>query len=81
MEFIFTFGIGMPLAGYYVRSKARSYGAARMKMFEIFGEKWAFQYEASYWDTILAYKPYAEKQWGDTINGMDIEEVESEQGR
>lgn len=81
MEYVFIFGIGHGLGGHYIRIKARSYGAARIKMFELYGEKWAFQYEATYWDTIHAYKPFAEKQFGETIDAMDIEEVESEQGR
>lgn len=47
-EWVFTFGSGQPLAGYYVRFSG-DFGEARRKMCEKFGNKWAFQYSASKW--------------------------------
>ena len=48
-EWVFTFGIGQPLAGYCIRI-AGTYGEARAKMWEQFGDRWAFQYGAEEWD-------------------------------
>lgn len=42
-NWIFTFGCGQEHAGCYVRIKG-TYGSAREKMFERFGDKWCFQY-------------------------------------
>lgn len=42
-NWIFTFGCGQPNAGCYVKIKG-TYSDARDKMFEMFGDKWAFQY-------------------------------------
>lgn len=46
---IFTFGCGQEHAGYYVRVFG-TYGEARAKMCEKYGDKWAFQYSAVEWD-------------------------------
>lgn len=40
----FTFGIGHEFAGHVQPIKADSPEAARQKMFEVYGKKWAFQY-------------------------------------
>lgn len=40
----FTFGVGQELAGHVQPIKAESAEAARAKMFEVYGKKWAFQY-------------------------------------
>lgn len=48
-EWIFTFGYGHALQGYYVRVKG-SYSEARRKMIEKFGLHWAFQYSAEDWE-------------------------------
>jgi hypothetical protein len=48
-EWIFTFGCGQKHAGKCVRIKG-TYGEARAKMFELFGEEWCFQYSAEEWD-------------------------------
>lgn len=48
-EWIFTFGSGMPLAGYCVRIEG-DYAEARLKMCEKFGTRWAFQYSAEEWE-------------------------------
>lgn len=48
-EWIFTFGYGQQHAGKCVRIKG-TFGEARAKMFELFGEKWCFQYSAEEWD-------------------------------
>lgn len=70
-EYVFTFGIGMPLAGHYIRIQAESYGAARQRMFELYGTEWAFQYYAEDWDRKVAMDEYGhiryEKQYGETI--------------
>lgn len=49
-EYIFTFGIGMPNAGHYIRIKADDYGAARRAMCELHGSEWAFQYDNDTWE-------------------------------
>lgn len=49
-EWIFTFGCGQgDLAGKCIRISGE-YGEARDKMFEMFGNKWAFQYSAEEWE-------------------------------
>lgn len=45
-EHIFTFGFGCSLANCFVAIEAESAGAAREKMFEVYGPRWAFQYES-----------------------------------
>lgn len=51
----FTFGMGHELAGHVQPIKADSPEAARDKMFELHGKKWAFQYsEQEYLDARLA---------------------------
>lgn len=46
--YIFTFGSGQPHAGEYVRIYG-TYGSARDKMFEKYGDRWAFQYTEEGW--------------------------------
>lgn len=46
--YIFTFGYGQEHAGHYVRLYG-TYSETRQKMFEMFGDKWAFQYEEQDW--------------------------------
>ena len=48
---IFTFGCGHEHAGYYVKVFGTLRGA-RDKMFEKYGDKWAFQYSAVKWDEL-----------------------------
>ena len=45
---IFTFGVGQQHEGKYVRIRG-TYGEARQKMFDLFGDKWAFQYSEKEW--------------------------------
>lgn len=45
----FTFGMNCPLEGYCQPIKAKSYRSAREKMFELHGNKWAFQYSEKEW--------------------------------
>jgi hypothetical protein len=46
----FTFCYGDPIHGGWCQPiKAASYGEARRKMFEMYGEKWAFQYSEEEW--------------------------------
>jgi len=42
-NWIFTFGMGQPHAGCYVKIKG-TYGSAREQMFKRFGDRWCFQY-------------------------------------
>lgn len=42
-EYIFTFGVGQENAGKYVRIRGNFF-TSRDKMFELYGEHWAFQY-------------------------------------
>jgi hypothetical protein len=49
-KYIFTFGCGQENAGHCQPIFAGSYGAAREKMFELHGEKWAFQYTGEEWE-------------------------------
>lgn len=51
----FTFGMGHELAGHVQPIMAENPEAAREKMFEVHGKKWAFQYsEKEYIDARLA---------------------------
>lgn len=45
----FTFGCGQKHAGHYVKIRG-TYGEARKKMFERFGDEWAFQYSEQEWN-------------------------------
>ena len=45
---IFTFGYGQRHAGQYVKIFG-TFGEARKKMFDLFGDKWAFQYSELEW--------------------------------
>lgn len=50
----FTFGLGQALQGHVQPIKAVSSAAAREKMIEVYGRKWAFQYsEKEYLDARL----------------------------
>ena len=53
-SWVFTFGCGRDIygdrAGKAVRIFADSYGDARRKMRERYGDKWAFQYSAEEWE-------------------------------
>jgi hypothetical protein len=49
--YIFTFGCGMQHAGKYVKIKG-TYGQARAKMFEKYGEDWSFQYSEDEWENM-----------------------------
>lgn len=46
---IFTFGCGQEHAGKYVRIYG-TFFEARHKMFERYGDKWAFQYSEDEWE-------------------------------
>lgn len=46
--YIFTFGYGHEHAGYYVKVYG-SYNTARRKMWEKYGDAWAFQYSYDEW--------------------------------
>ena len=48
-EWIFTFGCGQPNAGHCVRVKG-NLCEAREKMYEKYGEEWAFQYSLDEWE-------------------------------
>ena len=48
---IFTFGIGHENAGHYVKIEG-TYESARQKMFDRFGDKWAFQYSEKEWKNL-----------------------------
>lgn len=49
-EWVCTFGWGQTNAGCCVRITG-TYSEARQKMFDIYGDKWAFQYPAEEWDS------------------------------
>ena len=49
-EYIFTFGSGQDLEGYFVRIKGKDYFDCRRIMFEKFGEEWAFEYPLEKWN-------------------------------
>ena len=51
-DWIFTFGHGTRNAGTCVRIHG-TYGSAREKMFELFGNNWGFQYSAEEWENWL----------------------------
>jgi hypothetical protein len=51
-KFIFTFGIGQKHGGYCQPIFAKDYEAARNKMFELYENKWAFQYTNERWEEI-----------------------------
>ena len=53
---IFTFGSGQKHEGYYVKING-TYGEAREKMFDRYGEEWSFQYSEEQWDNWLKTKP------------------------
>lgn len=47
----FTFGYGQEHEGYYVKAQG-TYGGARQKMIDMFGDKWAFQYSEEEWNKL-----------------------------
>lgn len=48
----FTFCIGDTMGGKCQPIKAESFSAARAKMIEMYGTRWAFQYSMSEWEEI-----------------------------
>ena len=52
-EWVFTFGYDQPNQGHYVIFSG-TYGEARQKMCNKFGNKWAFQYSKKEWDEMYA---------------------------
>ena len=46
--YYFTFGSGQVHAGFYVRIWG-TYGSARSKMVDKYGDKWSFQYSEEQW--------------------------------
>ena len=50
MEYLFTFSGNHLKAGYCQPIFAEDYGKARMKMFDLFGDNWGFQYSRAEWD-------------------------------
>lgn len=52
---IFTFGCGQENAGKYVKIRG-TFQEARAKMFEKYGEEWAFQYSEKNWEEMKADK-------------------------
>lgn len=63
----FTFGYGHENAGYCVKIKG-SYGEARQKMFDRFGDQWCFQYSEEEW------KKYEKKKAAGTL-GYPLERL------
>ena len=53
---IFTFGSGQEHAGYFVKVKG-TFSSSRKKMFEKYGDMWAFQYSLEEWGEWLRRKP------------------------
>lgn len=53
---IFTFGQGQEHAGHIVKIKGTE-TSSRKKMFEKYGDKWAFQYTLEEWGEWLRKKP------------------------
>lgn len=58
-NWIFTFGSNSEFAGKYVKIFG-TYEGARAEMFEMFGDKWAFQYSEEAWQEIVANP---KRQW------------------
>ena len=50
--YVFTFGIGVPNGGRFVRVYG-TYEEARNQMFETYGRAWAFQYAEGQWKQVL----------------------------
>lgn len=70
----FTFCSDHALGGYCQPIKASSWGAARAKMFEMYGEKWGFQYSESEWQS-LKNDP---RRWYPLERELDLVVVEDE---
>ena len=49
---VFTFGVGQPNGGHYVKFFG-TYGSAREKMVNHFGRRWAFQYSLAEWERLV----------------------------
>ena len=47
--FIFTFGSGQLHAGCCVKITAPTWGAAKVKMLEMYGPNWCWQYDEEQW--------------------------------
>lgn len=65
----FTFGQGQQHQGHYVRIHG-TYNEARRKMFEKYGEEWAFQYSEEVW------KEMEEDPWRDYPMETELEVIE-----
>ncbi len=50
---VFTFGVGQPNGGHYVKFFG-THESARAQMVEHFGRVWSFQYTAEEWDRMVA---------------------------
>lgn len=55
-RWIFTFGSGQQHAGHYVVMEG-TWGEAREKMFEQYGEEWCMQYSEDEWNDWLLRRP------------------------
>ena len=55
-NWIFTFGVGQPYEGHYVKIYG-TFAQARDEMFRRFGREWAFQYSEEEWQAWLERKP------------------------
>lgn len=60
--FYFTFGVGQRLAYRVQPIEAESYDLAREAMFEMYGDKWAFQYDSKAWAEIERKRKEAGEQ-------------------
>ena len=49
IKYYFTFGFGQRYENCFTVIEANDYGEARDIMFEMFGKKWAFQYDEEHW--------------------------------
>lgn len=59
---VFTFGCGQEHYGYIVKVQG-TFSSARSKMFNKYGDKWAFQYSLEEWGAWLRQKPaWAEEE-------------------
>lgn len=74
-EWIFTFGCGQALAGKCVRISG-TYGEARQKMMEVFGDKWAFQYSLEEWEQM---KNDPNRMWP-MEEELDLQSLKEEKG-
>jgi len=68
--YYFTFNLEHPLSRGYQPILASSYGAARRKMFDVYGDRWCFQYTQEAWEAQGCKRWYPESQ------ALDILEAE-----